>query len=81
MWLDSQPEDVPVQCKKHPRYHGNARKSDNITKRFLPFVDRNSVSNGHKEGSSGKTFYFDANSLKFVKKILNLNTSISIVSC
>ena len=65
MWLDSQPEDVPVQCKKHPRHHGNARKksnhakSDDVMERFLLFVDRNSASNGRKEGSSGKTFYFD----------------------
>ena len=64
-WLDSQPEDVPVQCKKHPRHHGNARKrsncakSDDIMERFLLFVGSNSASNGRKEGSSGKTFYFD----------------------
>ena len=58
MWLD---EDVPVQCKKHPgnaRKKSNCAKSDNITERFLLFVDRNSVSNGHKEGSSGKNILF-----------------------
>ena len=65
MWLDSQPEDVPVQCKKYPGRHRNARKKSNHAKsddgmeRFLLFVDRNSASNGRKEGSAGKTFYFD----------------------
>ena len=64
-WLDSQPEDVPVQCKKHPRHHGNARKrsnrakSDDIMERFLLFVYSNSASYGRKEKSSRKTFYFD----------------------
>lgn len=32
MWLDSQPEDIPLQCKKHPRHHGNARKRSNRAK-------------------------------------------------
>ena len=64
-WLDLQPEDVPVQCRKRPRLHGNARKksnhakSDDMIERFILFVDSNSASNGRKEGSSGKTFYFD----------------------
>ena len=89
-WLDSQPEDVPVRCRKRPRQHRNARKtsnhakSDDIMERFLLFVDSNSASNGQKEGSSGKTFYLIANLLKFIlltKRILNLITSVSIVSC
>jgi len=45
--------------------HGNACKksnnaeSDEILKRFIQFGDKNSASNGCKEGSHGKTFYFD----------------------
>ena len=64
-WFDSQPEDVPVRCRKCPRQHRNARKkcnrakSDDIMERYLLFVDSTSASNGRKEGSSGKTFYFD----------------------
>ena len=89
-WLDSQPEDVPVRCRKCPRQHRNARKkcnrakSDDIMERYLLFVDSNSASNGRKEGSSGKHSILIANLLKFVlltKRILNLITSVSIVSC
>lgn len=65
MWVNSQPDDFPLRCHKHPRRHGNARKPSNrgrsgdIKERFLLFVDSNSASNGRKEGSHGKTFYFD----------------------
>ena len=64
-WLDTQHEDDLVECNKRPRRHGNSRKQSNnaksevVVQRFLDFVDNNSASNGRKEGSSGKTFYFD----------------------
>jgi hypothetical protein len=64
-WLDTQHEDDLVECNKRPRRHGNSRKQSNnaksevVVQRFLDFVDNNSASNGQKEGSSGKTFYFD----------------------
>ena len=64
-WLESLPEDSEVECAVQSACHGNAckksnnAKSDEILKRFFQFVDKNSASNGHKEGSHGKTFYFD----------------------
>ena len=63
-WLDSLPEDSEVDCVTHPMCHGNANKnynakSNEILQLFLKFVDTNSSSNGHKEGSHCKTFYFD----------------------
>ena len=63
-WLETQPDDVPLECKKHPGRHKNARKpsnhakSDAILERFLAFVDKNSAPNGRKEGSYGNTYYF-----------------------
>ena len=64
-WLDSLPEHSEVECVTHPMRHGNAcRKSNNakgdeVLQMFFQFVDTNSASNGRKEGSHGKTFYFD----------------------
>lgn len=64
-WLDKQPDDVPIECRSHPGRHGNAKKQSNhakpndILERFLDFVDKNSAPNGRKEGSYGKTYYFD----------------------
>lgn len=64
-WLDSLPEDSEVECVTHPMRHGNACKKSNnakgneVLQMFLQFVDANSASNGRKEGSHGKTFYFD----------------------
>ena len=64
-WLNSIADDTLAQCRKNPRRHGNARKASNqakehlIKEQFLKFIDNNSASNGRKEGSSGKTFYFD----------------------
>ena len=64
-WLDSLPEDSEVECVTHPMRHGNANKKSNnaksneILQMFIQFVDTNSSSNGRKEGSHGKTFYFD----------------------
>ena len=65
VYLESQPTDATVSCRKHPRRHGNARKQSNhaksgsVQEHFLLFVDNNSASNGRKEGSYGKTYYFD----------------------
>lgn len=65
LWLDKQPDDVPIECKSRPGRHGNAKrpsnhaKSNDILERFLDFVDKNSAPNGRKEGSYGKTYYFD----------------------
>ena len=64
-WLSSLADDALVLCRKNPRRHGNAKKTSNqakdhrIKEQFFKFVDNNSASNGRKEGSSGKTFYFD----------------------
>ena len=64
-WVDSQSEDALIPCRKQPTRHGNARKRSNhskseaVRKRFVDFVDKNSASNGRKEGSHGKTYYFD----------------------
>ena len=64
-WLESLPEDAEVECATHPMRHGNAckksnnAKGDEVLQKFLQFVDTNSASNGRKEGSHGKTFYFD----------------------
>ena len=90
VYLESQPTDTMVLCRKHPRRHGNARKQSNhaksgaVLEHFLLFVDNNSASNGRKEGSYGKTCYFDR---KFTqirspdkKMILNFSTSVNIVS-
>ena len=63
-WLDSLSEDSE-ECVTHPMRHGNASKKSNnaksseVLQMFLQFVDTNSSSNGCKEGSHGKTFYFD----------------------
>ena len=64
-WLDEQPDDIPIECKNRPGHHGNAKKqsnhakSDDILEQFLVFVDNNSTSNGRKEGSYDKMYYFD----------------------
>ena len=64
-WLKSLPDDAEIEYRKHPERHGNAckksnnSKSDEITEKFLKFIDGNSTSNGRKEESRGKTFYFD----------------------
>ena len=61
-WLDLLPEDFEVECDTHPMCHGNANKKSNNAKSnedmllFLQFVDTNSSTNGHKEGSHGITF-------------------------
>ena len=55
VYLESQPTDATVSCRKHPRRHGNARKQSNhaksgsVQEHFLLFVDNNSASNGRKE--------------------------------
>lgn len=54
-----------IPFRKQPTRHGKARKQSNHSKsnvvqqKFLDFVDKNSASSGHKEGSHGKTYYFD----------------------
>lgn len=64
-WLESLPEDSEVECVARPMRHGNAckksnnAKSEEVLQKFFQFVDTNSASNGRKEGSHGKTFYFD----------------------
>ena len=64
-WVESQPDLAQIPCRKQPTRHGNARKRSNHSKsnavlqQFLDFVDKNSASNGRKEGSHGKTFYFN----------------------
>ena len=64
-WLDTQPGDVPLECRSCYGRHGNAKKrshnakSDTVLEKFLAFVDQNSSPNGRKEGSHGKTYYFD----------------------
>jgi len=64
-WLESLPEEAEVECVTHPARHGNAckksnnAKSNEVLQKFFQFVDKNSASNGRKEGSHGKTFYFD----------------------
>lgn len=64
-WLKSLPDDAEIEYRKHPERHGNAckksnnAKSDEILQKFLKFIDGNSAPNGRKEGSHGKTFYFD----------------------
>ena len=64
-WVESQSDLAQIPCRKQPTRHGNARKRSNHSKSnavlqgFLEFVDKNSASNGRKEGSHGKTFYFN----------------------
>ena len=64
-WVESQPNLAQIPCRKQPTCHGNARKRSNHSKsnavlqQFLDFVDKNSASNRRKEGSHGKTFYFN----------------------
>ena len=86
-WLESQPDDVPIRCKKHPIRHGNARKPSNhassggAMERFLAFIDNNSASNGRKE-VQGKHSILTENSPKFVlltKKTPNTSTSVATV--
>ena len=65
VWVETQSDHVPLECKKRPGLHRNAKKrsnnalSDAILERFIAFVDKNSAPNGRKEGSYGKTYYFD----------------------
>ena len=85
-FVETQSTAVLIECRKHPRRHGNARKQSNhakpdaILERFLLFVDNNSSSNGRKEGSYGKTYYFDR---KFTQirtpDKLNFSTSVNVV--
>lgn len=64
-WLESLSDNAEIECATHPTRHGNAckksnnAKSDEVLQKFFQFVDANSASNGRKEGSHGKTFYFD----------------------
>ena len=58
-------DSIHLACRKRPTLHGNSRKqsnnakSESVLEHFNAFVNSNSTSNGRKEGSCGKTYYFD----------------------
>ena len=64
-WLQSQPSGTDILCQSKPARHGHVGKRSNHAKdervlhMFLDFVDNNSAPNGRKEGSHGKTYYFN----------------------
>ena len=68
-WVESQPDIAQIPCRKQPTHHGNATnhsKSNAVLQNLGDFVDKNSVSNRRKEGSHGKTFYFNPKFTRFL---------------
>ena len=88
--LSSVTDETMLPCQSRPARHGNSRKPSNHAKddhflqKFLLFVDTNSTPNGRKEGSTGKTYYFDRKFSQIRtpdKNDPSMNTNVHTVYC